>query len=140
MAYVNLGQVMYPVGSVYHSFNTTSPASIFGGSWSALNNQFLLSSNGNINTTGGEWNHTLNTNEMPNHTHQVYYTLAGTNLSLPSNQGNWQVLDAKWGWQPDRTPIVTSGGGLHTTICRLMLLVVFGKEQLKPLSLEGGLI
>ena len=69
MAYVNLGQVMYPVGSVYHSFNTTSPASIFGGSWSALNNQFLLSSNGNINTTGGEWNHTLTTTEIPDHQH-----------------------------------------------------------------------
>lgn len=69
MAYVNLGQVMYPVGSVYHSFNTISPASIFGGSWSALNNQFLLSSNGNINTTGGERNHTLTAKEIPDHRH-----------------------------------------------------------------------
>lgn len=69
MAFVNLGQVIYPVGSVYHSFNTTSPASIFGGSWSALNNQFLLSSNGNINTTGGEWNHTLTAPEIPDHQH-----------------------------------------------------------------------
>lgn len=69
MAYVNLGQVMYPVGSVYHSFNTISPASIFGGSWSALNNQFLLPSDGNINTTGGEWNHTLTAREIPDHRH-----------------------------------------------------------------------
>ncbi len=28
MAYVNLGQVVYPVGSVYISYTSTSPASL----------------------------------------------------------------------------------------------------------------
>ena len=36
MAYVNLGQVMYPIGSFYCSTQKTSPASIFGGTWEQL--------------------------------------------------------------------------------------------------------
>lgn len=36
MAYVNLGQVVYPVGSFYCSTQKTSPASIFGGTWEQL--------------------------------------------------------------------------------------------------------
>lgn len=86
MAYVNLGQVIYPVGSVYHSFNTISPASIFGGSWSALNNQFLLSSNGNINTTGGEWNHTLTAREIPDHKHAFAINIQHTDGETVSGE------------------------------------------------------
>ena len=36
MAYVNLGQVIYPVGSFYFSTNKTSPADLFGGTWKQL--------------------------------------------------------------------------------------------------------
>lgn len=31
MAYVNLGQVIYPVGSIYMSTKNISPGDIFGG-------------------------------------------------------------------------------------------------------------
>ena len=36
MAYVNLGQVIYPVGSFYCSTQKISPASLFGGTWEQL--------------------------------------------------------------------------------------------------------
>lgn len=36
MAYVNLGQVMYPVGAYFFSNNSTSPSSLFGGTWAAV--------------------------------------------------------------------------------------------------------
>lgn len=74
MAYVNLGQVIYPVGSIYQSSNNTSPANLFGGSWSALTDQkFWLPSN-SYNSTGGEWSHTLSIAEMPAHVHHQNVT------------------------------------------------------------------
>ena len=39
--YLDLDTV-YPVGSVYTSVNSTSPASLFGGTWELIQNKFLL--------------------------------------------------------------------------------------------------
>jgi len=33
---------MYPVGSVYVSVNTTSPADLFGGTWEQIKDKFML--------------------------------------------------------------------------------------------------
>ena len=53
----------YPIGTVYMSFKGTSPASLFGGSWTQLKSKFLLASSNtatssatpmyNSTTTGG---------------------------------------------------------------------------------------
>ena len=32
----------YPVGSIYLSLNSTSPASLFGGTWKQIKDRFLL--------------------------------------------------------------------------------------------------
>ena len=65
---------LYPVGAVYISVNSTSPASLFGGEWQILNDIFLLAagSYANAGTFGGEATHTLTVNEMPSHTHVIY--------------------------------------------------------------------
>ena len=52
---------VYPVGSIYMSVNSTSPATLFGGTWVELQGRFLLgrsSSYGN-GSTGGRSNLTL---------------------------------------------------------------------------------
>ena len=41
--YLNVDDV-YPVGAVYISFNSTSPASLFGGTWEQIQDKFLLAS------------------------------------------------------------------------------------------------
>ncbi len=41
----------YPVGSVYISDNSTSPASLFGGTWEQLNGYYLYAGNGYSKTT-----------------------------------------------------------------------------------------
>lgn len=51
MAYVNFGQVIYPVGSVYMSYTSISPASLFGGNWAAITGHFPYFNNGT--GTGG---------------------------------------------------------------------------------------
>ena len=62
---------VYPVGSIYMSVNPTSPAELFGGSWVALKDRFLVGAGGSYSVTaeGGEARHTLTLEEMPLHSH-----------------------------------------------------------------------
>lgn len=65
--------LVYPVGAIYMSVNSTSPATLFGGTWSALGGQFLLaaSSTYTAGSTGGAASTTLTTANLPSHTHRV---------------------------------------------------------------------
>lgn len=49
--WVNLMLQAYPVGALYLSFSSTSPASLFGGSWTAVSGYYLYAGNGT--GTGG---------------------------------------------------------------------------------------
>lgn len=53
--FVNLIDIIYPVGSVYISFHSTSPAFSIGGTWSQITGKVLRVSR-NTNT-GGEDTH-----------------------------------------------------------------------------------
>lgn len=70
-ALATLANVVYPVGSIYMSVNSTNPENLFGGTWEELQGRFLLgrSSSHSAGSTGGEENHTLTPAEMPSHTH-----------------------------------------------------------------------
>lgn len=70
--------LVYPVGSIYISVISTSPASLFGGAWEQLKDKFLLAA-GNAyaaGATGGEATHKLTASEMPSHNH-VYSNATG---------------------------------------------------------------
>ena len=62
---------LYPVGAVYISANSTSPASLFGGEWESIGGRFLLGADSTYTagSTGGEATHTLKITEMPSHNH-----------------------------------------------------------------------
>ena len=65
--------LVYPIGSIYMSVNSTSPSTLFGGTWEKIKDTFLLAS-GDIysnGATGGEATHTLTIDEMPSHTHKT---------------------------------------------------------------------
>ena len=74
-----LTDLIYPVGSIYMSVNTTSPSVLFGGVWEQIQGRFLLASDTNnpVGTTGGEATHTLTTAEMPAHNHSGSSVSAG---------------------------------------------------------------
>lgn len=61
----------YPVGAVYISAVSTSPASLFGGTWESIGGRFLLGADSTYTagSTGGEATHTLKIAEMPSHNH-----------------------------------------------------------------------
>ena len=73
----------HPVGSYYWSNDSTSPATLFGGTWEALPPGYTLIAQGSGSdsfgsftyTAGqkyGERKHQLTTDELPNHSHTVY--------------------------------------------------------------------
>lgn len=62
MAFTNLALAMYPVGSLYFSSLPASPAGVFGGTWTQLDdNKFLRPSN-SFGQTGGSDTHVHNFN------------------------------------------------------------------------------
>lgn len=65
----------YPVGSIYMSVNSTDPKTLFGGTWVQIKDRFLLAAGTTYKAgaTGGEAEHTLTTNEMPNHEHSIWF-------------------------------------------------------------------
>lgn len=64
---------LYPVGSIYISTVSTSPASLFGGTWEQIKDRFLYSVGDTAfaGQQGGEIFHTLTVNEMPVHYHPL---------------------------------------------------------------------
>lgn len=70
--------LVYPVGSIYMSINSTSPAVLFGGTWTQIKDTFLLAAGSTYTAgkTGGEATHKLTTAEMPSHTHTFTGTAA----------------------------------------------------------------
>lgn len=69
-------ETVYPIGSIYMSVNSTSPATLFGGTWQAIKGKFLLGADSDVykaGNTGGEAAHTLTENEMPSHKHSIWF-------------------------------------------------------------------
>lgn len=62
---------VYPVGSYYLSEDSTSPASLFGGTWEQMKDRVLIGAGNtySVGATGGETTHTLSLAEMPSHSH-----------------------------------------------------------------------
>lgn len=77
----------YPVGSIYMSVNSTSPATLFGGTWEAIaGGRVLIGQNTSYpaGSTGGEATHTLTTGEMPSHSHSGSTGSAGSHTHSAS--------------------------------------------------------
>lgn len=77
----DVGNLIYPVGSIYMSVNSTNPATLFGGTWEQLKDRFLLGADATSGVTGGEATHTLTVDEIPAHRHEIEYSTNGTTYS-----------------------------------------------------------
>ena len=110
---------IYPVGSIYMSVTSASPADLFGGTWERIKDKFLLAAGDTYaaGSTGGEYSHTLKMSEIPPHSHSLVPlgTKGGT-------KGNYAV-DNKYGAMSGADLLDISGGNLF---------------YLRATSIEGG--
>lgn len=125
-AWFNPALCSYPVGAIYQSTVSTSPATLFGGTWAALTDRFLIGASATYpaGTTGGAATKTLATGELPSHNHSDGTLAAasdgahthsfGTVLSssMPLHSGGGVS-----GWTGDNigtSSMTTDSGGAHT--------------------------
>lgn len=107
--WTTLLDAVYPVGSIYMSYEETSPATRFGGTWSAITGFPWLHGSKTCGTTGGEETHTLSESEMPKHNHAcpcavIYGGNATTYRNLfATNSKLWSEAD----WN---NPVSSAGG------------------------------
>lgn len=94
----SIKSAMYPVGSVYITYNNVNPGTFLGGTWERFGQGRTLVGEGTgndgstsmsftANSTGGEYKHKLTVDEMPNHKHAVY---------IQNTTSNPQVNAPKW--------------------------------------------
>lgn len=110
---------VYPVGAVYISYVSTSPASLFGGSWTQITDRFLRMAN-DVDT-GGADTHTLTVAQMPSHSHT-------SNGSILFDKGSWSTTHSGTVPTPagssvstpfndaSKTFSSTGGGGAHNNM------------------------
>ena len=79
----SIKSAMYPVGSVYITYNNNNPGNFLGGTWvqfgqgrtlvgEGTGNDGSTSMSFTANNTGGEYKHKLTVDEIPSHNHQYY--------------------------------------------------------------------
>lgn len=126
MAFVNLGQVMYPVGSIYMSTNPEDPGNLFGGGWARITGAVLRANEQNgVYTDSDET--TLTKDQMPTHSHDApsgYFICITNQESMRSitpeihsgstGYNGWAGHLAETASQQPLPTIVTGGNKPHT--------------------------
>ena len=127
MAWINLLDCIYPIGSLYFSNSSTSPASKIGGTWTAISEAVIRGSS-SIGYIGSD-EHEIAITEMPAHVHKQ----SATKGLYGQTGGNYNVFyDSTVGTDPSaaRNTYETGGGQL----CRwfnVLTTALFGSEQRK---------
>jgi hypothetical protein len=77
--------MIYPVGAIYISVNTTNPSTFFGGTWERIQDRFLLAAGSTYanGSTGGAATVTLTTEQMPKHSHDMPFSGSSSGTQSP---------------------------------------------------------
>ena len=78
--------LIYPVGAIYISLNSVSPATLFGGTWEALEGRFLVGCDSGAfaaGATGGADDSALTAAAIPSHTHEIINYSASNIIDNP---------------------------------------------------------
>ena len=95
---LDLLDMIYPVGSIYMSVNSSNPGSLFGGTWEKMPAGRVLIPEGESDwgteyeagSTGGEATHTLTVDEMPAHSHSGAINSASLTGSVTLGTGEFR--------------------------------------------------
>lgn len=90
---------LYPVGSVYISFNATDPSTLFGGTWERLKDTFLLANGDSYapNTTGGSATKNITVDNLPSHSHTISWDGNHSHTRGSMNITGWFSSEAQPG-------------------------------------------
>ena len=118
----------HPVGSIYESTDSTSPATLFGGTWEEMEAGLVLVSQGTAKSgtvftagaTGGEEKHQLTYGELPAHSHTGTTNSNGNHthtvtMNRTNKRGN--ETDTVWSYSENLCgsgSVTTSTNGSHT--------------------------
>lgn len=111
MAFTNIIDIIYPKNSVYLSISSTSPATLFGGTWSQVSTGVLAAASSNDNgyakagSKGGDFK--IHNYQLPEHMHNAQAAKiwsevgdaiwAGFWESNASSGTSWRVLGLGYG-------------------------------------------
>lgn len=113
----------YPVGSIYMSTKSTSPASLFGGSWERIKDKFLLAAGSSYSAgaTGGSATHTHGLeNGYAKHAPSSEFANSAYSYTHQKNVSNYQPngvivstpTDSRYvNWSSWKISVATSLGG-----------------------------
>lgn len=108
--------ILHPVGSFYFSTQSTSPSSLFGGTWIRITNAAIRGAT----TTGyaGSDSTTLTISQIPAHQHNssgtwLAQSVAGGGATSSGFDTYWGTGNLGYNTSPSR-----GGGGSHTNIQR----------------------
>lgn len=112
MAWINITDIIYPIGTYYISNNSTAPAELFGGTWTQLTGRFLYATTST--DTGGSNTHTLTVDQIPSHSHDFTSPAWYYNEITSGNA----IVGAKDTATPKftRTTYSTGGGAAHNNM------------------------
>ena len=125
-----IGNLFFPVGSIYITASDTNPAAIFGGTWESVQGRVIMGADGNhpVNSVGGsedsvvpQHSHyiSLKTEFGGSHTHSVSGTAAGAGShrhDMGDHFSNGSGRDSAYKKDSSRISIhrYTSYDGAHT--------------------------
>lgn len=131
-SFVNLLDIIYPIGSIYYAYGAaTSPASTVGGTWSRIADTFLwfTSDDAALGETGGEKTHTLTVNEMPSHNHKATTKgSVGGSTQLNKYTDQWGASSLDSSASMDSRVTWATGGAIpqqHAALCRVCCVVPY---------------
>lgn len=104
-----------PIGSVYMSYKSTSPATIYGGTWTRITSAVIRGNSGSTTGYQGSDNVTLTVDQIPSHSHEISFS----SLTVDTNFTNGDNRSLKGGRSSSLKPfqgtinatITDTGGG-----------------------------
>ncbi len=106
-SFISMTDLVYPVGAMYFSANSTSPGSLFGGNWTQLNDDRYIFTTSWFGT-GGSWTHN----------HQYGVGLYTSSAMLVGGEGhNLYLYNYSTGsWVPTSLVSATKNGYVNTAM------------------------
>lgn len=111
--------ILHPVGSMWLSHQSTSPSSLFGGTWTQLTNAVLRAAN--AYGYNGSDTMSLTVNQMPAHSHTIhaffktYMNVAGSGYATAPI--DWDTISTN-----------STGGGNRFRNCLAIAIYTVGSE------------